>query len=82
MAVEAGGRRGADVSELRVGIDSDCLFSLPSSFRMEPNFEDFSCTMTFGKRPPPLEEDPVSQQPCLATCATGVAGGARCHKLD
>lgn len=38
--------------------------------------------MIFGKRPPPLEEDPVAAQPCLGACATAVASGARCHKLD
>ena len=39
--------------------------------------------MVFGKVPPPLEEDPLLlQQPCLASCATAIAGSARCHKLD
>lgn len=38
--------------------------------------------MVFGQRPPPLEEDPVSRQPCLAACATGIGGAGRCHKLD
>ncbi|EFN59961.1 hypothetical protein CHLNCDRAFT_133062 [Chlorella variabilis] len=49
---------------------------------MTPNFEDLSCEMVFGKRPPPLSEDPAAQQPCLASCATAVVGAARCHKLD
>lgn len=49
---------------------------------MKPNFEDYSCEMVFGERPPPLEEDPVSQQSCLAACATAITeGGKRCHKL-
>lgn len=37
---------------------------------MQPNFEDYSCTMTFGQCPPPLEEDPVMQQSCLSLCAS------------
>lgn len=37
---------------------------------MHPNFEDYSCTMTFGQRPPPLDEDSVMQQSCLSMCAS------------
>jgi hypothetical protein len=37
---------------------------------MQPNFEDYSCTMTFGHYPPSLEEDPVMQQSCLSLCAS------------
>jgi hypothetical protein len=28
------------------------------------DFEDMSCEMIYGQVPPPLEEDPVSKQPC------------------
>jgi hypothetical protein len=38
--------------------------------------------MVFGKRPPSLYQDPVAAQPCLAACATAIASGSRCHKLD
>jgi hypothetical protein len=38
--------------------------------------------MVFGKRPPPLDQDPVAAQPCLAACATAIASGSRCHELD
>lgn len=38
--------------------------------------------MTFGQQPPPLDQDPVSRHPCLASCTTGIAGAGRCHKLD
>ncbi|CAL5004472.1 unnamed protein product [Urochloa decumbens] len=37
-------------------------FGLPLT--MNPNFEDMSCEMIYGQVPPPLEEDPVSKQPC------------------
>ncbi len=29
---------------------------------MEPNFEDYSCEMVFGRVPPPTEEDPAYKQ--------------------
>ena len=29
---------------------------------MEPNFEDYSCEMVFGRVPPPPEEDPAYKQ--------------------
>lgn len=54
---------------------------------MEPNFEDYSCEMVFGKQPPPLEEDPATQQTCLTDCPTAcpavaeVGGLPRCSKL-
>lgn len=49
---------------------------------MEPNFEDLSCKMTFGKVPPPLEDDSgVSAQPCLGSCKTAVLESGLCHKL-
>lgn len=47
--------------------------------------------MVFGQAPPPLSEDAVARQPCLAACPSGaaapLAGAAgaqapRCHKLD
>lgn len=48
---------------------------------MKPNFEDFSCEMVFGLKPPPLEEDEVMQAPCIAECTTGVFDRPTCHKL-
>jgi len=33
---------------------------------MTPNFEDYSCQMVFGQLPPPLQEEEVYHQPCLA----------------
>lgn len=50
---------------------------------MEPNFEDFSCTMIFGQAPPSLEDDPVMTQPCLSSCpsASGGSTGRACHAL-
>ena len=51
---------------------------------MEPNFEDYSCEMVFGKAPPPAKSDEAARQPCLAVCPAGRAigeDGQQCHKL-
>eukprot|EP00958_Prasinococcus_capsulatus_P000837 scaffold65_cov353-Prasinococcus_capsulatus_cf.AAC.4 len=44
---------------------------------MEPNFEDFSCTMSFGVAPLPPADDPAFQQPCLKECPVTGSGGGR-----
>eukprot|EP00929_Paragymnodinium_shiwhaense_P042587 TRINITY_DN22016_c0_g1_i1.p1 TRINITY_DN22016_c0_g1~~TRINITY_DN22016_c0_g1_i1.p1 ORF type:complete len:341 (+),score=76.61 TRINITY_DN22016_c0_g1_i1:62-1084(+) len=52
---------------------------------MEPDMEDLSCTMVFGKKPTPFEEDELKQQPCFATCAMASLakdGQKPCHKLS
>ncbi|CAE7631037.1 D27 [Symbiodinium microadriaticum] len=48
---------------------------------MEPNMEDLSCTMVFGKDPEPWEQDDLQQQPCFRSCATARMTGA-CPKLS
>lgn len=58
-------------------------FGLPLT--MNPDFETLECEMIFGLPPPPVEEDPVYNQPCFAVCA--VAGQSRsqvraCPKVD
>lgn len=57
-------------------------FGLPLT--MNPDFEDFSCEMIYGQVPPPLEQDVVYNQPCLAvTCMVGGATeNEPCPKLD
>ena len=32
---------------------------------MDPNFEDLSCEMKFGVKPPPFEEDKAFNEPCF-----------------
>ena len=55
---------------------------------MEPNFEDYSCDMVFGKAPLPRELDPAFTQGCLALCTTAQAAskaeetGKPCYKLQ
>jgi len=48
---------------------------------MEPNMEDLSCTMVFGKDPEPWEQDDLQLQPCFKSCATARMTGA-CPKLS
>ncbi|CAK9060244.1 unnamed protein product [Durusdinium trenchii] len=47
---------------------------------MEPNMEDLSCTMVFGKKPVEWQQDDLRDQPCFSTCATARSQGA-CPKL-
>ena len=35
---------------------------------MKPNFEDQSCELHFGIKPPPVSEDPAFQEKCYKTC--------------
>ncbi|KAM0822257.1 hypothetical protein ACQ4PT_071610 [Festuca glaucescens] len=56
-------------------------FGLPLT--MNPNFEDMSCEMIYGQVPPPLEEDPVSKQPCYPNlCSISTPSAAICPKLQ
>lgn len=43
---------------------------------MTPNFEDLSCEMAFGQKPPPLGTEAVYHQPCLASGETPTAPDA------
>lgn len=51
---------------------------------MKPNFEDLSCEMIFGQKPPPFEEDEVYNQPCFVNhCAIARQPEKMpCHRLD
>ena len=54
---------------------------------VNPNFEDLSCEMIFGKPPPPVELDAVYNQPCFTTqCNLGTISSrsalAPCPKID
>ena len=90
--LEESGCTGMCVNLCKVPCQSFFTEQLGMPLTMEPNFEDNSCRMIFGQAPPPLEEDPVRQQPCLSGCATarsgggdgggGVDGAPRCHKLE
>lgn len=58
------------------------MFGLPLT--MNPDFETLECEMIFGQTPPPIEEDPVYNQPCLAVCnlASGKSASKPCPKTD
>ena len=48
---------------------------------MKPNFEDYSCDMVFGEKPPSLDTDEVNSQGCYGACPQGKSGLGKCHKL-
>lgn len=56
-------------------------FGLPLT--MNPNFEDLSCEMIFGQRAPPIEQDPLYNQPCFAhECTLAKREPVPCPKID
>ena len=56
-------------------------FGIPLT--MDPNFEDLSCTCTFGRAPPPIEKDPCYDQPCFQTeCMRGSTPAGSCVPGD
>ncbi|XP_074591247.1 beta-carotene isomerase D27, chloroplastic isoform X1 [Curcuma longa] len=56
-------------------------FGLPLT--MNPNFEDMSCEMVYGRVPPPIEEDAASKQPCYADiCSMASLSSPSCPKLQ
>ncbi|MCG9891546.1 MAG: DUF4033 domain-containing protein [Thermosynechococcaceae cyanobacterium MS004] len=54
-------------------------FGIPLT--MTPNFEDLSCEMVFGQKPPALKDEPIFHQPCLAQCATAQPKASACPKV-
>jgi len=56
------------------------MFGLPLT--MNPNFETLECDMIFGQAPPPIEEDPVYNQPCFSVCNIGSESARVCPKID
>lgn len=54
-------------------------FGIPLT--MTPNFEDLSCKMVFGQRPPALQLDDAASEPCLKECSTGDRTESPCPKL-
>lgn len=72
------GRLGTYVALLGKKQQALCVLQVPTQdfftndfgmpLYMEPNFEDLSCRMNFGQKPPPLEEDPAHTQPCFSQC--------------
>jgi hypothetical protein len=55
-------------------------FGLPLT--MNPDFETLECEMIFGQEPPPVEEDPVYNQPCFSACNIGSSEKKSCPKVD
>lgn len=55
-------------------------FGLPLT--MNPDFETLECEMIFGQEPPPVEQDPVYNQPCFSACNIGSSEKKACPKVD
>jgi hypothetical protein len=56
-------------------------FGIP--VQLTPNFEDFSCEMTFGQVPAPLETEEAYHQPCLTEhCETARISVEPCPKIS
>lgn len=55
-------------------------FGIPLT--MTPNFEDYSCTMVFGKMPPDPEADDAMGQGCLEKCPSAAIEKSTCPKLS
>lgn len=55
------------------------ILGLPLS--MEPNMEDLSCTMVFGKDPKSWDDDELKKQSCFSNCATARKSSGACPKL-
>lgn len=55
-------------------------FGLPLT--MNPDFETLECEMIFGQEPPPVEQDPVYNQPCFAACNIGNVEKEACPKIN
>jgi hypothetical protein len=53
---------------------------------MEPNYETFECQFSFGRTPPPVDEDEAFAAPCFAQCTTRASSDGksddRCRRLD
>jgi beta-carotene isomerase len=44
---------------------------------MEPDFNDLSCKMMFGREPPEIEDDPAMKQPCFEFCKSNKSYGVK-----
>ena len=53
-------------------------FGIPVT--LVPNFEDYSCEMTFGQIPPNVSTEEAYHEPCLAACPTAKTS-ASCPKV-
>lgn len=57
-----------------------CAEDIGMPLSMEPNFEDSSCKMIWGKQPLPLEEDEAMAVPCKASeCPVFRSLGEECY---
>jgi Beta-carotene isomerase D27-like, C-terminal len=60
--------KGACMNLCKLPTEAFFAQSLGMPLHMEPNFEDLSCTFTFGKQAPLPEHDPLLKEPCYKEC--------------
>jgi Beta-carotene isomerase D27-like, C-terminal len=77
--------KGACMNLCKLPTEAFFAQSLGMPLHMEPNFEDLSCTFTFGVHAPLPEHDPLLKEPCYKECpATAMLLAKRpkpCHTM-
>jgi Beta-carotene isomerase D27-like, C-terminal len=77
--------KGACMNLCKLPTEAFFAQSLGMPLHMEPNFEDLSCTFTFGKHAPLPQHDPLLKEPCYKECpATAMLLAKRpkpCHTM-
>jgi len=79
--LETSGCTGLCVNSCKMPTQYFFTTELGMPLTMEPNFEDLSCRMIFGQRPPEPEDDQAFRQPCFSTCPTTSLSAEVCPKL-
>lgn len=80
--LETSGCTGLCVNSCKMPTQYFFTTELGMPLTMEPNFEDMSCLMIFGQKPPAPEDDVVFKQKCCtSTCPTSNPAAEVCPKL-
>lgn len=77
------GCKGMCVNLCKLPVQTFFTEELGMPLTMKPNFEELSCDMVFGERPPIIAADEVMQQGCFAECSQAQPDSVRrCHKMQ
>ncbi|KAG5188195.1 hypothetical protein JKP88DRAFT_206773 [Tribonema minus] len=83
--LEASRCKGACMNLCKVPTETFFREELGMPLTLVPDFDDLSCTFTFGVEPAPLAEDPLVVEPCYYQCPASSAAYARsgraCHTM-
>ena len=80
--LEAGGCASACVNLCKIPTQRFFAEDMGLPLLMEPDYEDFSCTFSFGVAPPALAVDEALDTPCFSQCPVAVQDRPRCHLVD